>query len=695
MELVLGRLKELIDLPMEDPHALRQILDDLGLEVKGVEEGAELTTFDIETLAHRGDHLHHLGIAREFAGRYLHSLNLPKLASELSDTKLSFRIETTECLRYAAMDMDLPKFSFKSPWKATTNQSEASTERHAIVELLNDVQWEMGLPMHAFDRAKLEGELRIVAAEKEEEIEALDGKTYTVPAGSILIRDSKKTVAVGGVIGCANSMVTTETSRCIIEAAVFQPVRVRKTARAMGISTDASYAFERGVDIEAPPTALRRVAYLVNRALGGTGGALAAHVHSFRDVKGQSFPTPPVLPLFLTRIRSELNLKRLNDVEITSRLKALGYLVKEIDTKKGLFEVTVPSWRIWSVQTEQAVIEDVARIYGLSRVKLSLPTLLPDFPVENPGENFIRRVEPALTGAGFLEVVTKSYYGPQSVTMLEELGFPDDRRHLSLKNALDRSYSQMKLSNIPLFLELISRNLRQGVSSIKVYEICRVFGEGAQQQSGEYQFERDVLTFAASGRWNQSSTLQAEKMTLQDLLLAMKGVVLSVGQALGVSFSFQESHNPYLHPGCQAGITIEGTTVGVFGSIHPKLLKDGECREEIAYAELEIEQILPHSKEVGFAKVSDQPPIQRDMTLLLPERFMATSVVNTLLKSKIQFLERVEILGEFVREGETVRRTTFRCTFRDDTKTLQHREVDERMEEVFKKLSSKHRLEVA
>ena len=263
MKLSLTLLKRCIDLPTQDFVELRHVFDDLGLEVEQYVEEAGKPFFKIETLAHRGDHLSAYGVARELSARYLLPVQPlllvptwpPAEAHEVS-------VETQACLRYALMAMELPS-ALAVPKEILEVMSGYNPQTPPIVHLLNYILEEIGQPMHAFDAERIEGKIRVVLSTQEEEVAALDGKTYRVPAGSILIKDSVKTVAVGGVIGCANSMVTTNTERVLVESAAFDPVCIRKTARAMGLSTDASYVFERGGDRELVITALRRLLALV------------------------------------------------------------------------------------------------------------------------------------------------------------------------------------------------------------------------------------------------------------------------------------------------------------------------------------------------------------------------------------------------------------------------------------------------
>ncbi|NMC62428.1 MAG: hypothetical protein GYA55_04600, partial [SAR324 cluster bacterium] len=328
MKLHLDILKRIVDLPTLDPQELRQILDDLGLEVKAIETEGGRVVFNIETLANRGDHLHALGIAREFSARYLAQIKVPPMAAELPDRPASVPVSvgTDKCPRYGLLELQLPE---RMTVKPEVGSVMGLSDKHPIVDTLNYILLELGQPMHAFDKDKIEGEIRVELSEAEEQVEALDGKTYKVPKGSILIKDKRKTIAVGGVIGCANSMVGPATTRVLIESASFHPICIRKTARAMGISTDASYLYERGCDADMAQSALKRLLYLISGTPGVSNSA-GAQAIGFNFVQEKA-PEKREIVLQMNNLRTQLNLPKLNEVEVSSRLKNLGYTLRQMD----------------------------------------------------------------------------------------------------------------------------------------------------------------------------------------------------------------------------------------------------------------------------------------------------------------------------------------------------------------------------
>ena len=672
MKLSLTLLARCIDLPTKDAGELRRVFDDLGLEVEQyLEEGGE-PFFKIETLAHRGDHLSAYGIARELSARYLIPLK-PLLLypswppAEAHDAS----VETESCLRYALLSMDLPS-GLSVPKEVRQVMDNYKPETSAIVHLLNYVLEEIGQPMHAFDADSIEGPIRVVLSQREEEIAALDGKTYQLPAGSVLIQDSAKIVAAGGVIGCANSMVTPRTKRVLIESAAFDPVCIRKTARAMGLSTDASYIFERGSDRELVIMAIRRLLSLIKNP-----GQLRL-----------SYIPGPERPLRtfdfnMSFVRSYFEFPQLTLDMIQERLALLGYSVACRGAESC--SVVPPPWREHNVQTVLAVIEDFARVYGLNALPQKLPPLDYKIPQEHENERFLRLVEPILIGQGFCEVVTKSYYSHEAVSALAGVDPAVEARHVAVKNSIEKDYSFLKVTNCVHCAKLVESNARRDVSSIKIFEFGRLYD---RTLSGDrpYQFEKDVLSLAFSGRWYDSEW--GKPQTVEKSLLHMKGVIESLVRVAGGAMTVGPSHIPILHPHVQAAVIVQGQVCGFFGLIHPALRGRLALEEPMMYSELDASALMRVCQRRHAAgRCSEYPAVTRDLTLKLPEGVAAGSVVEAIRALQKEPLQQIHIVDSFQKKEEPFRRVSYRLYFQSEERTLEREEVDAAMEHVVRGLT--------
>lgn len=707
MRLYVRLLEKLIEIPECQVAAashspLRVLLDDLGLEVKGVEASPERgVIYTLETLANRGDHLSHVGVAREISARTLAHIKMPPVAGQLSDRKASVLVRraTDKCMRYALMEMSIPTgMALRNDIACFLEEPE---KLHPIVSILNYVQAEMGQPMHAFDADKVEGEVSVELSSKPEQVEALDGKAYTVPEGSILIRDRKKILAVAGVIGCQNSMVTGGTRKVLIEAASFDPVSVRITARAMGLSTDASYAFERGCDVEGLLPALKRLAYLAGGSAGTAKDTEAAHVIGITVADGTVTEKRKV-SVALSALRRQLNLPRLEEVEVVTRLKNLGYQVEASPAGKDReLQIAVPPWRLWDVRDRDDIYEDMARSVSLNRVRPELPPLDYETAPPNSIEKLQRVIRTALTGSGFVEVITPGYYSAAEVSLLNQLSTGIHKRHMALKNSLEAKYSHMKTTNVVNLTRLLSANRKRGVLAAKVYEVGRVFclpeempsDEPRERDELDYNFEHDVVSFASAGRWFEGEWRKPE--SLEEHLRLFKGAIAGLIKGIGCAFSASKSESPFLHPGIQGSVKCGRHVVGMFGVVHPLIREACEIKEEVFYGELDARLLAKLMIGVPAPEVSDFPAVWRDVTLKVGVKDQAGRILRFIHEASIDSLSEAAVVDDFRKPEEEFRRVTFRVTFQHRERTLRGEEVEASMHSLIDGLMSKHEVEMA
>lgn len=691
MKLHLSILEKLIDLPTKDARELRHLLDDTGLEVKGVDGDGASTVFNIETLANRGDTLCALGVARELSARLLTAIKLPSIAAAIEDRKASvgIRRNTPACLRYALLELVLPKSMQLRPDIAAV-MGPLSPDRHAIVEYLNYIWLELGQPMHAFDRDKVEGEVTIETLESAQEVVALDGKSYIVPEGAIVIRDRKKILAVAGVIGCQNSMVTPQTSRVLVESATFDPVAIRKARRAMNINTDASHTFERGSDVENVKFALQRLVYLTGAAGGAVGDGNSAQVVGLTYLEGEPTERRKVKNS-VSAIRRELHAPRLAETEIYTRLKYLGFGI-EVASEPLQFAASVPSWRLWDIRNPEDLVEEFVRVHGLNRVKTELPPLDYDKPELDPTESFLEAVEPALLGNGFSEVITKGFISSDDARRMWEIDPSAQNRYVGIKNAVESSYSHLKESNILHLGRLCESNLRRGVESIKVYEFGRLFSRIPSTET-RFEFERDVLSLAAAGRWIDTRWRKEED--LEHAISFFKGTLETLAAALGVLFTAVPAKNPILHPGIQAALKVGRVEVGFFGVIHPQLQAQIDLQTKMLYAELDVERLCKLMRARDYRQASDLPAVWRDLTFKLPLRSLAADTAKFIRESDPQNLQYIDVVDDFRKKEESFRRVSYRLIFQHADRTLEGAEVDAEIEKILAHLKGRHQLELA
>ena len=670
MKLHTSVLEKFIELPSKDPKELRALLDDVGLEVKGIEEKGTDTVFTIETLANRGDHVSANGIARELSARLLCG-TLSPASKQLGEQKsqIIVRKNTEFCMRYSLLEMTAPADMRLQDDLAAILDSDH--KKHAMVDILQYVQLEYGQPMHVFDKEKVDSEIVIELTNAPEKIEALDGKTYTVPADSIVIKDRKKIIAVAGVIGCANSMVDKTSTRVLIESASFDPIKVRKTARAMGLATDASHNFERGCDVEMVLPALRRVAYLTQ-----DGSSNSAQIVGIKSVDGEPLEKRKI-EVRLKTLKEQINLPRIAESEIFSRLKKLGFHIEYDEANKAkTFLVEVPSWRLWDVKNEEDIFEDFARSHGLSNVKQKLPDLDYEQPAANPQDKLLATIEGSLVGAGFYEVITKSLYSADDAAFVEKLSPHFSGKHVQLKNSIESSFSHVRVTNILHTASLVAQNIKMGVSSVKVFELGRVFQKDPLAIANP-PLEIEELTIAAAGRWYEGSWRQPESR--EELFYLVKGTVENLLQSLHRQIDIRAAKNPFFHPGMQGEIYSGKTRLGTIGVLHPEVLRRYDLKSDVVMAVLDGGELLKSVSDTshGFSAPIDLPMIRRDVTMVTDANFLAGEVIRVVQKENIANLIDIRLVDDFKKPGERDRRVTYRCTFQHSERTLESKEVDD------------------
>lgn len=683
MKLNLVSLRRFIDLPWSSTVEIRRALDLLGLEVKDVEETAKGPVFNIETLANRGDHLSVLGVARELSASVLSSLRVPAMSFGHRELEISrpVRISSAKCLRYSLWEFDLPEVI--NPPREIQAEVELDEQTPLMVSLLNFIQQELGQPMHAFDRDKLKGEIFVKELEDESEFLALDLKTYRVPKGALVICDEEKILAVAGVIGGASSMVGCETLRFSIESATFDPVSVRITARAMGISTDASYLFERGADLATVAMGLGRLEQVFKSAGAVVNPLGFAEVQTVDALSKSDGVSAASIARALGRkvsVQSSEFSEHLGEsvagADVRARLEKLAY---EVLTDGADYCVLVPSHRHWDVFNADDVVEDFVRSYGMDNVKRQLPELKLRIHTEDKAETFSKRLPGILTARGFTEVMTSSFISTQELKTLLSLDPKLEKRHVGILNAVESKNSHLRLTNVNHLASLAAYNLRHGAKGVKVFERTQLFDRGLAD--GKYEHEREVLSLFAYGSWydnewrKQDSSRETKLALFKDLL---ETLVLSSGNDLESA----GSSIAWLHPAAQAELTVNGKTLGYYGLLHPLLEQQYALEESAIYAELDLPLLCEGFRERKYQEINRFPSVYRDITVGIPLKSRAEEKSLKLKSEGIANLKAVSIVDDFTPAGALQRQLTYRLEFQGAERTLEQAEVDSAMERV-------------
>jgi phenylalanyl-tRNA synthetase beta chain len=643
-------LSRFVGLP-SDARDLRDLLDDIGLEVK--RHDASTGKMTLELLANRGDHHCYLGLAREISGRTGDATCAPPRTDlEVGASPHPLNISTDLCSMYSATLIE--RASTETPLTPEELAPLDAAEIHSVnppVDATNLANLEFGQPTHCFDADTINGPIAIrlsIAGETawplfaEERVE--------VPEGSIVIADDEKILAIAGVIGCEESKATETTTRILLESAAFDPVAVRKASRALSIHTDSSARFERGSDPSQVLVGAGRVVQLLEghgwKRKGATG------------VVGQWKDEERTIGLKTSAAAAFLD-HPLDDNEITDRLSRYGFFV---GGSNGELSVRVPPHRVWDVEFAADLYEELAKSIGYNVTATNLPPV--DMGALPSHLDAVKmNVEEVLLGAGFYEVFTNGFHG---TALREKLGVDEQHPlwdHVETTNALDRGYGLVKNNCLAQAVEAVAGNVRMGTRPIQMYEWTRTFHPNATAPNGVCT-ETHRLWAIADG---SVETDRWAGKPRQSTAWRMKGMVEEIGTALGLDLriSPSESIHPLsdcIHPGRQAQVTLNGAVVGILGEVHPRIAKAFKLkRARPVYMELERDALLTQPTQIRYTERSVHQPIMRSLAFSLPTKVTAGEVSDFLLERGPQWLETVDIVDLFDHEedGRPMRAITF------------------------------------
>jgi len=654
----------------------------LGIDVSGIKPldgnlavGARLNValqlsdpvIEIDLTPNRPDCLSIIGIAREIAAIQKTPLTYPPLTLDDPDNKIvqmtSVRIEAPDhCPRYAARLLEGIAVRPSPFWLQDRLLSVGLRPINNIVDITNFVLMELGQPLHAFDFDRLE-ENRIVVrtAKQGESFTTLDQKERPLTSEMLMICDGKKPVAIGGVMGGLNSEIEDDTSRVLIESAYFSPVSIRRTSKKLGLSTEASFRFERGVDPEGTVTALNRAAQLMIEMGGGTliGGVVDEHPRP-QETKA--------LTLSVARTNRLLGID-LNRVQVADLLKSIEFSV-ENEKEADMLLVSPPSFRV-DISRPEDLMEEVARLAGYNNI----PTTFPMFPAE--GRPFLKELafrnelKQLMTGFGFTEVITYSFIPKQSCDHLR-FRSDDPRRNLvHILNPLVEEQAVMRTSLIPGLLSTSGYNLSQQIKNIKLFEIGKIFIDCGQDRLPK---EKEVLAGLWSGPRNVGSWHKTE--TPADFY-DIKGTVEAVLGSLKIEgYRFTQlplADCDYARPGFAAEITQNGKPLGRVGEVDPQVLAIYDLKKSAYIFELELEPLQALLTGPQYRRrLPKFPAIFRDSTLIIDRGLEAQMVLEQVLDFKEALVEEVHLFDVY--EGSPIsagrKSISFRITYRSQKKTL-------------------------
>ncbi|WP_428614624.1 phenylalanine--tRNA ligase subunit beta [Shewanella sp.] len=654
----------IIELPLDAPigQDVREYLD------------LDDAVIDVDLTANRADCLGMVGLAREVGVLNRQTVVAPTWDAVTPSIDAAIEIDNqapSACPRYLGRVVKNVNVKAQSPlWMQEKLRRSGIRSIDPIVDITNYVLIEFGQPMHAFDLAKIDGQIKIRLGDGEEKLTLLDGNEVTVPADTLVIADNSQSLALAGVFGGEYSGVTSETQDILLECAFFAPLAIMGKSRRLGLHTDSSHRFERGVDPELQHKVMDRATRLVLQICGGEAGPV---VESKSD---EHLPKPANILLRRSKLDRVLG-HHIADADVTEILERLGFSVSRVDDN---WQVTTATYR-FDMAIEEDLIEEVARIYGYNNIPNVAPVAALSMPLHNEADIDLKRVRAMMVARGFQEAVTYSFVDPK----LQQLVHPGVDAMI-LPNPISVEMSAMRLSMFTGLLTAVGYNQSRQQGRVRLFETGLRFVPDEKAESGVRQ--QAMLGAVISGNQNDEHwSMESKTVDFFDLkgdLEAIIGLTVSEDE-----FTFKKASHPALHPGQCAEILRNDRVIGVIGAVHPSLEKPFGLNGKTIVFELELDALL-HASLPQAQTVSKFPANRRDIAILVDEDVSAGKVVNLIRKvgeNQLVGLNLFDVYqGKGVEPGK--KSLAIALTLQDNTRTLEEKEIAEMVEKVVSELKT-------
>jgi phenylalanyl-tRNA synthetase beta chain len=663
-----GMLCSARELGMSQDHAGLLVLDDdapIGCDVREV-LALDDTYLTLKLTPNRGDCLSMLGIARDVAaitGAALQAPPAPPVKETISDERRVRISEPGSCGHYFGRVIRGLNAKARTPqWMVRRIERAGLRAISPLVDITNYVMLERGQPMHAFDHAKLKGTIDVRLMRTGERVKLLNEQVVEYRAGLLAIADETGPVALGGVMGGHDSMVGEATTDVFFEAAFFAPAAVQGKARALGLTSDAAYRFERGVDFAGAGAAIERATQLALEICGGHAGPIS-HV-------GGDLPKRASTTLRPARARALLGYA-VEDQHIHDILKRLSCLPE--DAPAGGVRVTPPSWR-FDLEIEEDFVEEVARIHGYDHVPDVPPrSSLPMLPVQ-AGRRDRFDLRHQLADLGYQEVINYSFVASDA-----ERDFAGNDAPVRLANPLSSQMSVMRTTLLGGLVQTLRANLNRGEPRLRLFEIGRCFeGDAA---SVDVQPER-VAGLAYGARLPEQWAEKAARIDFYDA----KGDVEALAGSRPLQY-VPGAHAAF-HPGRCAEVRLAGRRIGVLGELHPRLAQKYELVEGTVAFELLTCPLLEGDRP-RFQGFSRMPVVRRDYAFTVAENASAGDILGALRGRVPAFVRALEVFDQYRGKGVEAGKKSLalRIVMQDTDRTLTDSDVEAVMASIREQLN--------
>ncbi len=618
---------------------------------------------ELEITPNRSDCLSIIGMAREAAATFDTELLEPKIEIKSEEDNIvdyfdGIEIETENCTRFYAKGVKDVEIKTSPLWMQDYLMSAGVRPVNNIVDITNFVMLEYGQPLHAYDMDMIETKkISVRMAAEDEKLTTLDSEERILKSYDIVISDTQRAIGLAGVMGGLDSEVTESTKRVLFEGANFNSENIRKTSKRLGLRSEASSRFEKGIDPNIAKTAVDRAAQLVE--LIGAGTVIGGSIDNYKNKVSEK-----KIDLRKEKTNSLIGFDK-DSIEIA---KILSRLQIETEVENEVIHCTVPTFRT-DIEIEEDLIEEVARIYGYHNID---PKPL-EGKITVGGRSSLRnlenRIKNTLYAMGYNEFMTFSFVGKSN---FDKLDIPEDsdlRNVVEIMNPLGEEFSIMRTTLISSLLEVLSKNEHKGNENVAGFE----FGNTFIPVKGELPKEEKKLTMGF--------------YDIGDFYFLKESVKEIFWRAGITDLEFKKVEVPFLHPGRSAQILVGGRVFGLFGEVHPRVLENFDMKKKAYVAEILFEELLPLSIDnYIYKELPKYPAVKRDLAFVVDRDVESGTIEKIVEEHSGQILENYKVFDIYTGKGieDGKKSLAFSMIFRSKEKTLVDAEINEIVKKIVK-----------
>ncbi len=638
--------------------------------------------FELEITPNRPDCLSYIGIAREIAAYYGRKIKCPefeskKIIESINTGHIDVRIEDKErCKRFSGKVIKNIKVQESPEWLKNRLISMGLKPINNVVDATNYILFECNQPLHAYDLTKINDRKIIVRKSLNgEKIVTLDGVERELNKGELIIADAEKPLGIAGIMGGESSKVTEETTEIFLECAYFTPENIRKTSKELGLSSDSSYRFERGLDIENTAEVLERAADLISQLTGGEvlEGCIDKYIEKYEKIE---------IPLNIEKLRKFMG-KNIEIDVVGKILTNLGINIKTLNSTTII--ATPPSYRGDLTRTAD-LYEEIIRMYGFDNIENKMPEENIRPGVKDSMTVVVDEAKEILAKLGLQEVINYSFISKDAIKML---GITEPT--LEITNPISDDMAVMRPTLIYSLLSNVRDNLNRNQNGLRFFEVSRVF---TPKEDG---LANETLRASIALAGKTFKTLWDPKPEAMDFY-TLKGFVEKFLEYMGVTrYQLDRSEDNNFHPGRSADIRIGKVKIGTFGEIHPELAENMDIKRERAYvAELDLTTLLNYrAKKVKYERIVKYPEVTRDLAVVLDRDVLVGKMLEDIKKSS-NLIESVAIFDVY--QGEKIeadkKSVAISIVLRKKDGTLEESDINITVDKILKLIAKNYNGEI-